>query len=150
MSEWISWLDHPVPDDVHGILIKYNDGVFPDRYEFETKKRKYREGKAISGWKFMERRDPNLKSIQCGISMSEWVKCSDRLPPFNEVDGKKTRSDYVLVCLSLDAPYDRIMIGYRYIDYKDGVVWKSSNGTACGCCSDYIHPTHWMELPSFP
>lgn len=65
MNEWISWFDHPVPEDVKGILIKYDDGVFSDRYNFETKKRKYREGHMILGWKFMERSDPNKKSIQC-------------------------------------------------------------------------------------
>lgn len=65
MSEWISWFDHPVPDDVKGILIKYDDGIFSDRYDFETNKRKYREGHMILGWKFMERSNPSQKSIQC-------------------------------------------------------------------------------------
>lgn len=64
MSEWISWVDHPVPEDIRGILIKYDDGVFSDRYDYETKKRKYRERKMILGWKFMERSDPNKKSVQ--------------------------------------------------------------------------------------
>lgn len=63
--EWISWQEHPVPDDVRGILIKYDDGVFPDRYDEATKKRKYRVGKDILGWRWMERSDPNKKSIQC-------------------------------------------------------------------------------------
>lgn len=64
-NEWISFFDHPVPEDVKGILIKYDDGVFSDRYDPKTKKRKYREGKMILGWKFIERRDPNEKSVQC-------------------------------------------------------------------------------------
>ena len=64
MSEWISWVDHPPPDDIKGILIKYTDGVYSDRYDFETKKRIYREGEAVVGWKFMERSDPTKKTHQ--------------------------------------------------------------------------------------
>ena len=54
MSEWIPWAEHPVPEDVRGLLIKYDDGVFSDRYDYETKKRVYRNSPII-GWKFMER-----------------------------------------------------------------------------------------------
>lgn len=63
--EWISWFDHPVPEDVRGILIKYDDGIFSDLYDHTTKKRKYREGRMILGWKFMDRCDPNTKSVLC-------------------------------------------------------------------------------------
>ncbi len=62
--DWIDWKIHPVPDDVKGIFIKYSDGIFADRYDHVSKKRKYRDSEII-GWKFMERRDPNAKSIQC-------------------------------------------------------------------------------------
>ena len=61
---WIDWNEFPVPEDIRGILIKYEDGVFSDRYNHVTKKRKYRDSKII-GWRFMERSDPNAKTIQC-------------------------------------------------------------------------------------
>ena len=56
MSEWISWDEHPVPEDVRGIFIKYEDGVYADSYDYETKQRRYRNSK-ILGWKFIERRE---------------------------------------------------------------------------------------------
>jgi hypothetical protein len=62
--EWISWNEHPVPNDVKGILIKYEDGVFGDRYDLETGERKYRDSKIV-GWKFMVRRDLTKKTLQC-------------------------------------------------------------------------------------
>lgn len=64
MVQWISWIHHPVPDDVHGIFIKYNDGVYPDRYDSHGK-RIYREGKAITGWRFIDRIRDDHTSIQC-------------------------------------------------------------------------------------
>jgi len=64
MEEWISWEKFPVPEDVKGILIKYEDGIFSDRYDFKTKRREYRDSK-ILGWKWMERSDPNKKSVLC-------------------------------------------------------------------------------------
>jgi len=65
MSEWIDWNEHPVPDDVKGFFIKYEDGFIDcDRYCYETKERKYRNSKPI-GWKFMERRSKDAKSVQC-------------------------------------------------------------------------------------
>jgi len=64
---WIDWNEFPVPEDVRGLLFLYEDGsVYPDRYSPETKKRKYRDCKIV-GWKFMERRNPNEKSIQCNV-----------------------------------------------------------------------------------
>ena len=69
--EWICWMHHPVPDDVKGILIKYSDGIYPDRYDSETGKRKYRHGQSNEGWKFMERSDPNDKSIQARSEVEE-------------------------------------------------------------------------------
>ena len=77
--EWIDWKLHPVPEDVRGILIKYEDGVFADRYDYETKKRKYREGKEIIGWRFMERGDPNDKSILCSNNQEDSNKNEDQL-----------------------------------------------------------------------
>ncbi len=68
MKEWISWFDHPVPEDVKGILIQYDDGIFSDRYDYHTGKRSYREGHAILGWKFMERIDQSEQSVQCDQS----------------------------------------------------------------------------------
>ncbi len=79
MEEWINWEDHPVPEDIRGILIKYEDGIFSDRYD-ETGKRKYREEKKILGWKFMERHDPSKKSIQCYCNK----KIDELLPPLEE------------------------------------------------------------------
>jgi hypothetical protein len=64
--EWIDWEKFPVPESVFGILIKYEDGIFSDRYDHKTGKRKYRPSK-ILGWRFMERSDPNKKSVQCQI-----------------------------------------------------------------------------------
>ena len=65
MENFISWKEHPVPDDIRGIFIKYEDGFLDcDRYDRETKNRKYRDS-AVIGWKFMERKDPNEKNIQC-------------------------------------------------------------------------------------
>lgn len=61
--KWISWKDHPVPNDVKGIIIKYYHGVFSDRYDINTGKRKY-NGIPMA-WKFMDRKDPDSKSIQC-------------------------------------------------------------------------------------
>jgi hypothetical protein len=64
-EDWINWNKFPVPEDIKGIFIKYEDGFTEaDRYDYETKKRKYRDSK-IMGWKFMERRDPNKKFVQC-------------------------------------------------------------------------------------
>ncbi|MGH2566644.1 MAG: hypothetical protein ACRDE5_19140, partial [Ginsengibacter sp.] len=85
----ISWLVHPVPEDVKGILIKYDDGIFSDRYDFETKKRKYREGHIILGWKFMERSDKNKKSILC--NQPERSKQEDLV--FKEPDFQKMKSE---------------------------------------------------------
>lgn len=62
-DEWISWDKFPVPEDVKGIFIKYEDGVYSDRYCHISKKRKYRDSRIIS-WKFMERTDHNQKSIK--------------------------------------------------------------------------------------
>lgn len=64
-EEWIDWYKHTPPEDIKGILIKYEDGfIDSDRYDFKTKKKKYRDCK-ILGWKFMERGDPNRKTVQC-------------------------------------------------------------------------------------
>lgn len=65
MEKWISWEDHPVPEDVRGFFIKYEDGaIWSDRYDHETKKRVFKEkhGKVI-GWRWMERSDPNKKTF---------------------------------------------------------------------------------------
>lgn len=70
MTEWIDWEMHPVPEDIKGIFIKYEDGIFSDKYDYETKKRKYRD-KKILGWRFMKRPDPEEKTIQC----TEYVRC---------------------------------------------------------------------------
>lgn len=64
-DEWIPWNIHPVPNDVKGILIKYDIGVFCDRYD-EQGQRIYKS-KEIIGWKFTERRTSSDKSIQCEI-----------------------------------------------------------------------------------
>lgn len=65
MNEWVDWENHPVHDDIKGIFIKYEDGFIDcDRYYYKTKERKYRNSKPI-GWKFMERKDPSSKTIQC-------------------------------------------------------------------------------------
>ena len=62
---WIDWERFTPPDDVKGIFIIYEDNFIDcDRYDCETKKRKYRDSK-ILGWKFMKRSDPNAKTIQC-------------------------------------------------------------------------------------
>ena len=66
-KEWIDWNKHTPPEDIRGIFIKYEDGfIGSDRYDYETKKRKYRDSK-ILGWRFMERGDPNIKTIQCNV-----------------------------------------------------------------------------------
>lgn len=68
MQEFIDWEKFPVPEDVKGIFIKYEDGYIGcDRYDHETKKRKYRDSKIV-GWKFMER--TSQKSIQCKTEMN--------------------------------------------------------------------------------
>ncbi len=51
-NDWISWSEHPAPEDVRGFFIKYEDGIYVD----ESK---------ILGWRFMDRRDPSEKTIQC-------------------------------------------------------------------------------------
>lgn len=67
MKDWINWEEHPAPEDVRGIFIKYEDGfICCDLYCRESKKRKYRSQKIIS-WRFMERTDPNEKTIQCSV-----------------------------------------------------------------------------------
>ncbi len=65
IEDFISWKNHPVPEDIRGFFIKYEDGfVDCDRYDFYTKKRKYRNSQII-GWKFIERRNDEEKSILC-------------------------------------------------------------------------------------
>ena len=62
-NEWIDWEKFPVPEDIKGFFIKYEDGFIDcDRYDYKTKERKFRNSKVI-GWKFMERTDE--KSILC-------------------------------------------------------------------------------------
>lgn len=62
MTEWIDWENHPVPEDIRGFFIKYESGFIDcDRYDHETKKRKYRDEKIVS-WEFMER--PKGKSVK--------------------------------------------------------------------------------------
>lgn len=64
MNDWIDWNKFPVPEDIRGIFIKYEEGIYSDKYDYETKKRKYLSSK-ILGWKFIPRRDPNEKSVRC-------------------------------------------------------------------------------------
>jgi hypothetical protein len=64
MDDWIDWNKHTPPDDIRGIFILYEDGIYVDRYDYETKKRKFRDSKIV-GWRFMERGTINAKSIQC-------------------------------------------------------------------------------------
>lgn len=63
MTDWIDWKTHPVPEDVRGIFIKYENGIYSDRYDHTTGKRKYKSYK-ILGWKFIDRSDPNKKSVK--------------------------------------------------------------------------------------
>ena len=66
MDDWIDWDKHTPPDDIRGFFIKYEDGfISSDTYDYKTCKRKFRDSKIV-GWRFIERRDPNVKSIQCG------------------------------------------------------------------------------------
>lgn len=76
-----------------------------------------------------------------GLKM-QWIKCSDRLPQINYEDGQPRPSDNILI----NDPKWGILIGYL-TGYGE---WQDNHGTACGCCSEDIHPTHWMELPKPP
>lgn len=65
MNEWIDWEKYPPSKKTKGFFIKYESGFIDcDRYDHETKKRKYRDEKIVS-WKFMER--SNKKSIQAVV-----------------------------------------------------------------------------------
>ena len=77
MSGWISWEDHPVPDDVKGIIILYEDGAYPERRDHETGKRKYRDSKIVA-WNFIPRSDPTRKTVQCIICRSLTQNPSDQ------------------------------------------------------------------------
>jgi hypothetical protein len=64
MIEWISFEDHPVPDDIRGLFFKYPDGsIFLDRY-YEDSSRKFHDGILPTHWRFMERRNPNERTVQ--------------------------------------------------------------------------------------
>jgi hypothetical protein len=64
MIEWISYKDHPVPDDIRGLLFKYPDGsIFPDWYKEDSTRRFY-NGILPTHWIFMERRNPNERTVQ--------------------------------------------------------------------------------------
>ena len=69
MSDWIDWDKHPVPDDVKGVFIKYEDGfVETDRYFCETKERKYRDSKVVA-WRFIDRRGKDENSVFSNIDV---------------------------------------------------------------------------------
>lgn len=74
--------------------------------------------------------------------MTEWIKCSDRLPETDEnclvID--ENGDCYVACLVLLNAN------GYRT---EDTTYW-SEQSTGCGCCSNGISPTHWMPLPPPP
>jgi hypothetical protein len=85
------------------------------------------------------------EQVQKGGIMSEWISVEDRLPDLtkNQDNGKIERpSECVLVRLKED---NEMYVAYYNI-FKNWNV--SQNG--CGCCSEYIHPTHWMPLPKPP
>jgi hypothetical protein len=66
-NEWIDWENFTPPKDVRGIFIKFDSGqVWTDAHFYgsnEYKSKTIGNAKPI-GWKFMQRSDPNKKSIQ--------------------------------------------------------------------------------------
>lgn len=83
--EWIPWDIFPVPEDVRGILIKYEEGIFSDRYDYKTGKRKYRDSKII-GWRFMERLDPREKTVHA--IMKQELKDPNKYTSINDLRPK--------------------------------------------------------------
>lgn len=68
--------------------------------------------------------------------MSEWIKCSDRLPEYNTE---------VLVTAEFDRPGDwRHSIGALDSNMRDSAAWKWWVKGASWT------PTHWMPLPEPP
>jgi len=77
----------------------------------------------------------------------KWINVKDSLPELSE---KTDESEDVLVydsgCYHIAYLCLYPKSGYRL---KDVYKWiERSSG--CGCCSEGINPTHWMDLPKPP
>lgn len=68
--------------------------------------------------------------------MSEWIKCSEQLPP--------SRNKGVDDCITVLAVIDS---GYYEPEYKL-VTWM--NNRFCGFPAGNTDVTHWMHLPELP
>lgn len=77
--------------------------------------------------------------------MTEWIKCSDRMP---EKGGRylvfETKNPHSHNCAAYNYPYPccKPNIAY-YMRYCDGWSWNSFDDNECS-------PTHWMPLPTPP
>ncbi len=73
----------------------------------------------------------------------EWISVKDKVPElqFNGMGIQDWPSEDVLVLCK-----DSQMYVAYYTIYGQWTVQE----TGCGCCADYVHPTHWMPLPEIP
>ncbi len=88
----------------------------------------------------------------------EWIKCSDRLPAYNEkiisAAYIEEENDYEILMVELCHDYDYESIWWKISEYPDTATSpiKMIKGE-CPCekfdC-DTWEITHWMNLPSFP
>jgi len=77
----------------------------------------------------------------------EWIRVKDKLPELYKND----ESDNVLVFTDDHGVLVASMNFYPKGGYRkeDSYTW-SEHATGCGCCGEYIEPTHWMRLPNPP
>ena len=81
----------------------------------------------------------------------EWVKCSDRMPEIKDKTQRSSESDDVLIIDSSGQMYVGYLNYYGISGYRkeEGYSW-SEQSTACVCCCQELHITHWMPLPPTP
>jgi len=92
------------------------------------------------------------------ISMSEWIKCSERLPPKSYIESDDADIPYeahrVLLLIPNSQDYDVMCGWYEEEDLSPfpniprWIGWVITDED--GYCVDLKTPTHWMPLPKPP
>ncbi len=81
--------------------------------------------------------------------MSEWISVEERVPEVSQ--DHASNSEDVLILDNDGRMYVGHMTFYSATGYRTQSETKwSANETGCGCCSENLHPTHWMNLPKLP